>query len=438
MDEKNLSCKALFPMLLFIIIYLGSGIITGSLKNMPVEVAFLISSFVALFLNKKIKFSEKVEIFCKGGGNSNIILMCIIFILAGAFSQISKDMGAVSSVVNFGLSLFPSKILVPALFIIACFLSLSIGTSIGTIVALTPIAIGLSDKSGNPLGLCCAAVLGGAMFGDNLSIISDTTIVATKTQGCEMRDKFKANFKLVLGPALMSIFLFYFSSNSNIQVNSLMTYEYSLLKMSPYLFVLITALCGIDVFIVLLFGIFSSGIIGLLLKSFTIQELINSSSKGIQGTGKIIIVVILVGGIIELVKMNGGIEYIIYHIKNKVKTKRDAELWIGILVSIIDICIGNNTIAVVSAGPIAKEISDEYELEPKIVASILDTFSAGIQGVLPYSNPMLAVIGLASTISAFDIIKYNYYNILMILITFIAIFIRSFKMDKSLKTDTVV
>lgn len=429
MKKEHLSPWGLFPMVLFIIIYLGNGLITGSLKSMPVEVAFLISAVVALFINRKVKFSEKVETFCKGGGNPNIILMSLIFVMAGAFSQISKDIGAVSSVVNFGLSLFPSKILIPALFIISCFLSLAIGTSVGTIVALTPIAIGLSDKSGNPLGLCCAAVLGGAMFGDNLSIISDTTIVATKSQGCEMRDKFKANFKLVLIPALVTATLFYFVSQPTESMIS-GVYEYSILKMIPYLLVLITALSGLDVFIVLLLGIFSSGGIGILLNSLSFREVINSMSKGIQGTGKIVIIVIIVGGIIELVKMNGGIDYIIYNIKIRVKKKRDAELWIGILVLTIDICVGNNTIAVVSAGPIAREISDEYKLEPKIVASILDTFAAGVQGILPYSNPMLAVLGIATSISAFELIKYNYYNILMIGTTFLAIFIRSFNSNK--------
>lgn len=429
MKKEHLSPWGLFPMVLFIIIYLGNGLITGSLKSMPVEVAFLISAVVALFINRKVKFSEKVETFCKGGGNPNIILMSLIFVMAGAFSQISKDIGAVSSVVNFGLSLFPSKILIPALFIISCFLSLAIGTSVGTIVALTPIAIGLSDKSGNPLGLCCAAVLGGAMFGDNLSIISDTTIVATKSQGCEMRDKFKANFKLVLIPALVTATLFYFVSQPTESMIS-GVYEYSILKMTPYLLVLITALSGLDVFIVLLLGIFSSGGIGILLNSLSFREVINSMSKGIQGTGKIVIIVIIVGGIIELVKMNGGIDYIIYNIKIRVKKKRDAELWIGILVLTIDICVGNNTIAVVSAGPIAREISDEYKLEPKIVASILDTFAAGVQGILPYSNPMLAVLGIATSISAFELIKYNYYNILMIGTTFLAIFIRSFNSNK--------
>lgn len=425
--DKKLSGLGLFPMILFIVIYLGNGIITGSLKSMPVEVAFLISALVALFINRKVKFSEKVETFCKGGGNPNIILMSLIFILAGVFSQISKDMGAVNSVVNFGLTVFPSKILVPAIFIISCFLSLAIGTSVGTIVALTPIAIGLSETSGNPLGLCCAAVLGGAMFGDNLSIISDTTIVATKTQGCEMRDKFKANFKLVLGPAIVSAILFYTFSNPIINTGENIMYEYSILKMLPYILVLVAALMGIDVFIVLFLGILASSGIGLFLGSFTLKELIAAASHGIQGTGKIVIIVILVGGIIELVKLNGGLEYVIYNIKSRVKKKRDAEIWIGILVLLIDICVGNNTIAVVSAGPIAKEISDEYKLEPKIVASILDTFAAGVQGLLPYSNPMLAVLGIATSISAFDIIKYNYYNFLMITVTFIAIFIRSMK-----------
>lgn len=431
MSEKKGNIYGLFPMGLFILIYLGNGIITKDFKSMPVEVAFLLSGIVALCLNRKVKFQEKVDIFCKGGGDPNIILMCLIFILAGAFSQVSKDMNAVSSVVNFGLSMFPSRVLVAALFIVSCFVSLSIGTSVGTIVALTPIAIGLSEQSGNPLGMCCAAVLGGAMFGDNLSVISDTTIVATKTQGCQMKDKFKVNFKLVIFPALLTVVLFYMASSGNNLDEVSRVYEYSIIKMIPYILVLVSALSGMNVFIVLILGITLSGGIGLYLGELTIMSLIQSISKGIQGTGKIIIIVIIVGGIIELVKLNGGIDFLIYLIKSKVRKKRDAELWIGILVVVIDICVGNNTIAVVSAGPIAKEISDEYKLDSRIVASILDTFSAGVQGILPYSNPMLAVLGIATSLSAFDIIFFNYYNVLMIITTFIAIFIRSFNMNKN-------
>lgn len=431
MSNRKGNIYGLFPMVLFIIIYLGNGIITKDFKSMPVEVAFLLSAVVSLCLNKKIKFQEKVDIFCKGGGNPNIILMCLIFILAGAFSQVSKDMNAVSSVVNFGLSIFPSRVLVAALFIVSCFVSLSIGTSVGTIVALTPIAIGLSEQSGNPLGMCCAAVLGGAMFGDNLSVISDTTIVATKTQGCQMKDKFKVNFKLVIFPALLTVGMFYLASSGKNTDGISRVYEYSIVKMIPYILVLISALSGMNVFIVLVLGIVLSGGIGLFLGDLTLVTLIQSVSKGIQGTGKIVIIVIIVGGIIELVKLNGGIDFLIDIIKSKVKKKRDAELWIGILVVVIDICVGNNTIAVVSAGPIAKEISDEYKLDSRIVASILDTFSAGVQGILPYSNPVLAILGIATSLSAFDIIFYNYYNVLMIITTFLAIFIRSFMISKN-------
>ncbi|MDO5725757.1 MAG: Na+/H+ antiporter NhaC family protein [Tissierellia bacterium] len=426
------SAKGLIPMIFFIIIYLGNGIITKDFKSMPVEVAFLISAVLALAINRDIKFSEKIDHFCKGGGNPNIILMAVIFILAGAFSQVSRDMGAVDSVVNFGLSIFPSNVLVPALFVISCFVSLAIGTSVGTIVALTPIAVGLSEQSGNPLGLCCAAVLGGAMFGDNLSIISDTTIVATRTQGCEMKDKFRANIKLVIVPAILAVVMFYLKSRGLTEGVKEGVYEYEFIKMIPYFLVFIAAISGLDVFIVLLLGVFVSLSIGLFTNTLNVQETIQSISKGIQGSGKIIIVIILVGGIIELVKLNGGIDYIIDTIKKRVKSKRDAEIWIAILVMIVDICVGNNTIAVVSTGPIAKEISDEYHLEPKIVASILDTFAAGIQGLLPYSNPMLAVLGVATAASAGEIIMHSYYNMLMIVFVFAAIFIRNLKpLDKS-------
>lgn len=412
---------ALLPLGVFLLVYLGTSIIAKDFYAVSVVIPFLAAALTALIMNKKVKFDEKVDIFCKGAGNTNILLMVIIFILAGAFAKVAKDMGAVDSTVNLGLSLLPSSLLLPGIFIIGCFISLSIGTSMGTIVALVPIAVGIADKTGIATALATGAVVSGAMFGDNLSIISDTTIAATRTQGCEMKDKFKMNFIIVLPAAIITAVILMLLTKSATVVN-LEALEFNLFKILPYIIVIVTSLIGVNVIIVLLFGILSSGIIGFILGSFNLIGLFNSISSGISGMSELIIISILIAGTIEIINFNGGIDFIINKGLKNFKTKRGAEYGIATLVSLVDICTANNTVAIVTVGPIAKDISNEFDLEPKRVAGIMDMFACVFQGVIPYGAQLISAAGLAA-LSPFAIMKFLFYPYLMGICAIISIYI---------------
>ena len=412
---------ALLPLAVFLIVYAGTSIIAKDFYAVSVIVPFLISAIVALSMNKKRKFEDKLQDFCKGAGNSNVILMILIFVLAGAFAQVAKAMGAVDSTVNFGLSILPTSILVPGVFIIASFIALSVGTSMGTIVALVPIAVGISEKTGIAVAIVVGAVVSGAMFGDNLSMISDTTIAATRTQGCEMKDKFKMNFKIVLPAAIVTAIVFMILTKG-ISIQTLGEYEYSFIKILPYIVVLTSALMGINVIFILIGGIVFAGAIGLLYGSFDIIGLFTNISAGIQGMSELIIISLLIAGTIELIKNNGGIEYILNKGMKNFKSKRGAELGIATLVSLVDICTANNTIAIVTVGPIAKDISDEFELEPRRVAGIMDMFSCVFQGLIPYGAQLISASGLAM-ISPFAIIKYSVYPYLMGICALVSIYL---------------
>ena len=412
---------ALLPLAVFLIVYAGTSIIAKDFYAVSVIVPFLISAIVALSMNKKRTFEDKLQDFCKGAGNSNVILMILIFVLAGAFAQVAKAMGAVDSTVNFGLSILPTSILVPGVFIIASFIALSVGTSMGTIVALVPIAVGISEKTGIAVAIVVGAVVSGAMFGDNLSMISDTTIAATRTQGCEMKDKFKMNFKIVLPAAIVTAIVFMILTKG-ISIQTLGEYEYSFIKILPYIAVLISALVGINVIFILIGGIVFAGAIGLLYGSFDIIGLFTNISAGIQGMSELIIISLLIAGTIELIKNNGGIEYILNKGMKNFKSKRGAELGIATLVSLVDICTANNTIAIVTVGPIAKDISDEFELEPRRVAGIMDMFSCVFQGLIPYGAQLISASGLAM-ISPFAIIKYSVYPYLMGICALVSIYL---------------
>ncbi|WP_352417352.1 Na+/H+ antiporter NhaC family protein [Clostridium tertium] len=412
---------ALIPLGVFLLVYLGTSIVAKDFYAVSVIVPFLAAALTALIMNRKIKFDEKVEIFCKGAGNTNILLMIIIFILAGAFAQVAKDMGAVDSTVNLGLSLLPSSLLIPGIFVIGCFIALSIGTSMGTIVALVPIAVGIADKTGIATALAVGAVVSGAMFGDNLSIISDTTISATRTQGCEMKDKFKMNFKIVLPAAIITAVIFMLLTKNSAVVN-LEVLEFNLFKILPYIIVIVTALLGVNVIVVLLLGILSSGVIGFIFGSFDIIGLFNSISSGISGMSELIIISILIAGTIEIIKFNGGIDFILNKGLKNFKSKRGAEYGIAMLVSLVDICTANNTVAIVTVGPIAKDISNEFDLEPKRVAGILDMFSCVFQGIIPYGAQLISAAGLAA-LSPFAIMKFLFYPYLMGICAIIAIYI---------------
>lgn len=413
--------SALLPLAVFLIVYAGTSIIAKDFYAVSVIVPFLISAIVALSMNKKRKFEDKIQDFCKGAGNPNVILMIFIFVLAGAFAQVAKAMGAVDSTVNFGLSILPTSILVPGVFIIASFIALSVGTSMGTIVALVPIAVGISEKTGIAVAIVVGAVVSGAMFGDNLSMISDTTIAATRTQGCEMKDKFKMNFKIVLPAAIVTAIIFMILTKGT-AIQTLGDYEYSFIKILPYIAVLISALMGINVIFILIGGIVFAGVIGLLYGSFDIIGLFTNISAGIQGMSELIIISLLIAGTIELIKNNGGIEYILNKGMKNFKSKRGAELGIATLVSLVDICTANNTIAIVTVGPIAKDISDEFELEPRRVAGIMDMFSCVFQGLIPYGAQLISASGLAM-ISPFAIIKYSVYPYLMGICALVSIYL---------------
>ena len=413
--------SALLPLAVFLIVYAGTSIIAKDFYAVSVIVPFLISAIVALSMNKKRTFEDKLQDFCKGAGNSNVILMILIFVLAGAFAQVAKAMGAVDSTVNFGLSILPTSILVPGVFIIASFIALSVGTSMGTIVALVPIAVGISEKTGIAVAIVVGAVVSGAMFGDNLSMISDTTIAATRTQGCEMKDKFKMNFKIVLPAAIVTAIIFMILTKGT-AIQTLGDYEYSFIKILPYIAVLISALMGINVIFILIGGIVFAGVIGLLYGSFDIIGLFTNISAGIQGMSELIIISLLIAGTIELIKNNGGIEYILNKGMKNFKSKRGAELGIATLVSLVDICTANNTIAIVTVGPIAKDISDEFELEPRRVAGIMDMFSCVFQGLIPYGAQLISASGLAM-ISPFAIIRYSVYPYLMGICALVSIYL---------------
>ncbi|NFM78458.1 Na+/H+ antiporter NhaC family protein [Clostridium botulinum] len=412
---------ALLPLLIFLVVYVFIGVISRDFYAVPMSVPFLIAAMSALVMNRKETLSKKIDVFCEGSGNSNIILMCLIFILAGAFAQVAKDIGAVDSTVNLGLSILPSNILITGVFIIACFISLSIGSSMGTIVALAPMAVGISQKTGIILGLTLGAVISGAMFGDNLSMISDTTIAASRTQGCDLKDKFKTNFFIVLPAAIITAIIFsIITANKGTVLDG--NYSYSLVKVLPYVSVLVAALLGGNVIIILCGGIVFSAVIGLYFGTFNIIGLFQSMGKGIGGMTELVIISLIIGGMVEVIKYNGGIDFLLNLIKSKVKSKKGAELGIALLVSVVDICTANNTIAIVMAGPIAKDIADKYDVDPRKSASLLDTFSCFCQGIIPYGAQLLAAAGIAK-ISPFAIMQYLYYPYLMGICALIAIIV---------------
>ncbi|WP_044222818.1 Na+/H+ antiporter NhaC family protein [Flammeovirga pacifica] len=409
---KKGNAFALLPLLTFLVSYLTVSLITNDFYKMPATVSFLLASIVALSMNRKATLKEKISVYTQGMGHSDIMLMCVIFLLAGAFGNVSKSMGAIDSTVNLALHYLPSNLLITGLFIIACFISISVGTSVGTIVAIAPIAVGIAEKTGMPVGIGLGAVIGGAMFGDNLSMISDTTIAAARTQGVEMRDKFKANIKIALPAAILTI-LIYVVTTSSFNLNLEQNYEYSLVKVIPYLVVLIGALLGMNVMIVLLLGTLLSGIIGISMGAFDIWGLIAATSEGFMGMSEIIILCLMIGGVVAITHKNGGIDFIIYAITSRIKSTKGGEIGIAILIMFIDMCTANNTIAIIIGGPIAKEISDKFNIDPKRSASILDTFSCFTQGIIPYGAQILVAVSVAEVITPLGVIQYLYYPFIL-------------------------
>lgn len=412
---------ALVPLFIFLGIYLITSLIVKDFYKVPITVAFVISSVVAIGMTRGAKLSERVSRFSAGASDPNIMLMLWIFILAGSFAQSAKAMGAIDATVNLALQILPDNLLLGGIFIAACFISLSVGTSVGTIVALTPVAVGIADKTGVELPFMVAIVVGGAFFGDNLSFISDTTIAATKTQECQMKDKFKVNSMIVL-PAALFVLIFYIIEGWHIQVPAhLAPIEW--IKVIPYLVVLGTAIAGMNVMLVLLLGIGITGSIGLCNSSFDIFGYFGAMGNGITGMGELIVITLLAGGMLEMIRYNGGIAYIIERLTRRVNSKRLAELCIAGLVCLANLCTANNTIAIITTGPIARNIAGRFGVDKRKSASILDTFSCFVQGIIPYGAQMLIAAELAG-ISPLSIIRYLYYPILIGICGLLAILLR--------------
>ncbi|MBO5346686.1 MAG: Na+/H+ antiporter NhaC family protein [Lachnospiraceae bacterium] len=424
-EKKKGNALALLPIGVFLIIFLGSGIITGDFYAMPAIVAFLIALAVAFLQNRKLNFNEKITVIAKGVSDENIITMCLIFLCAGAFSGAVTAAGGVESTVNLGLSILPSSVAVVGLFVIGCFISVSMGTSMGTIAALAPIAVGISEKTGFSMAICIGAVVCGAMFGDNLSMISDTTIAAVKTQGCEMKDKFKENFFIVLPAAIITIIIFFaITLNGNYEVAEELSYN--VLKVVPYILVLVGALIGINVFVVLIGGSIVSLIVGVATEAIALDEMFRVVGDGVTGMYDITVVSIIVACIVSLVKEHGGIQFVLDMIRSRIKSSKGAELGIAGLSLVVDACTANNTVAIVMAGPIAKEISEEFDVDPKRSASLLDIFSSVGQGLIPYGAQLLSAATLTG-LTPFDIMPYLFYPILMAVSAVLFILLRKRK-----------
>ncbi|MBQ9231313.1 MAG: Na+/H+ antiporter NhaC family protein [Prevotella sp.] len=413
--------KALSPLLVFIVLYLVTSIIARDFYKVPITVAFMVSSIYAIIISGGIPLKKRIDIFSQGAGTSQMMLMIWIFILAGAFAHTAKVMGAIDATVNLTLMLLPANMLLAGLFLAACFISLSIGTSVGTVVALVPIAAGISQHTGMTLPMIIAVVVGGSFFGDNLSFISDTTIVATSTQECRLSDKFRVNSFLVI-PVASIMLVIYLLMGSGTQLAQ-QTGEVEFLKVIPYLVVLITAIFGMNVMAVLTLGLLLSGIIGLCYGTFDFYDWMTAMGEGILGMGELIIITIMAGGLLELIKYNGGLDFIIQRMTRRINSKRGAELSIAALVSLVNICTANNTVAILTVGGIAKKIGDRYGVDNRKCASILDTFSCMMQGILPYGAQLLMAGGLAA-INPISIIPYLYYPFLLGIMAIIAILVR--------------
>lgn len=410
-QEKRGRAIALLPIGVFLVIFIGAGVLFHDFYTMPAIVGFLIALIVAFLQNKRLRFADKLSIVSKGIGEENIVTMCLIFLAAGAFSGTIQAAGGVESTVNLGLSIMPSSVAVVGLFVIGCFISVSMGTSVGTITAMTPIGVGIAEKTGIAMPICVGAVVCGAMFGDNLSMISDTTIAAVRTQGCEMKDKFKENFLIVLPAAIITAVLFFVLARGNageIEGNL----QYDIIKVVPYLVVLIGALIGVNVFLILIVGTVLAALVGVGTGAFAIGELFQKMGAGVTSMYDITVISIIVAAIVALVKEYGGIEFILNLIKKRINGPRGGEFGISVLALLVDCCTANNTVAIVMAGPIAKEISDEFGVSAKRSASLLDIFASVGQGMIPYGAQLLTAAGL-SALSPVQIMPYLFYPILM-------------------------
>ena len=437
MENKNLKPKAngaaLLPFIVFVLVYLATGLI---LNAMGVEMAFyqvaapvcILPAIILAFIMFKGSMDDKFNDFVRGCGDENIIIMCLIYILAGAFATVSKTSGGVDSVVNFALSLIPVQFITAGIFLISCFISISTGTSVGTISAVGPIAVGVATKGNLPLPLVLGALVGGAMFGDNLSVISDTTIAATRTQNVAMKDKFRANIKIAIPAAIITfvILLVVGKPEGEVKLDDL---SYNFILIIPYLFVLITALAGMNVFLVLTSGIILSGIIGIITGGLTMMTFAQNIFAGFSGMFEIFLLSLLTGGLSYMVSSNGGIEWLVQKIRGFAKDVKSAEVSIALLTLVTDAATANNTVAIIIDGPVAKEISRDFKVDPRRSASFLDTFSCVMQGIIPYGAQILIAAGLtkelgALAVSPVQIIPFLWYQALLAIFAIISIFVR--------------
>ena len=399
---------ALSPIIVLLTIYLAGSIIAGDFYRIPITTAFIVASIYAVAITRGTALDERIEMFSKGAANPRIMYMIWIFVLAGAFAAIAKAMGAVDATVQLTLNLIPSNYLPAGIFIAACFISLSIGTSVGTIVALTPVVTALAQQMNCDIAWLVAIVVGGSFFGDNLSFISDTTIAATQTQGCSMRSKFRTNIRLVTPAAVVALLLYAFSGNSIEQIESTSVTVSEALKCIPYLTVIICALVGVNVLLVLILGIVIAGAMGIAYGMVDGISIFTEMGSGIMGMSELIIVTMLAGGLLEIVRINGGIDFLIRIVTQRMRTKRAAEFAITALTALANICTANNTIAILTVGDISRDISKKFSIQPRRSASLMDTTSCFVQGIIPYGAQLLMASGLAK-VSPLEIIPNLYY-----------------------------
>ena len=412
---------ALSPLMVFILFYLVTSIIAGDFYKIPITVAFMVSSIYAVIIFNGKPLMARINTFSRGAATEQMMLMIWIFVLAGAFAYSAKQMGCIDATVNLTLSLLPPQMLLAGMFLAACFISLSIGTSVGTIAALVPIAAGVADETGLSIAMMTAVIVGGSFFGDNLSFISDTTIMATQTQNCRLSDKFRVNIYIVAPAALIILVVYLLMGQGTSAPQHIPPVEW--IKVMPYLVVLISAILGMNVMAVLTTGILLTGIIGIFTGGFDLFGWFGAMGKGILSMGELIIVTLMAAGILELIRQQGGIDFIIQQLTRRVTSKRGAEFSIAALVSLVDICTANNTVAILTVGGITKEVGDRFGVDNKKCASILDTFSCTIQGIIPYGAQMLIAAGLAS-INPIAILPYLYYPFTLGIVALLSILLR--------------
>ena len=413
---------ALSPIIVFVLFYLVTSIIAGDFYKIPITVAFMVSSIYAIIIFRDRPLMQRINSYSRGAATEQMMLMIWIFVLAGAFAHSAKSMGSIDATVNLALSFLPAQMIFAGMFLAACFISLSIGTSVGTIAALTPIAVGLAQETGTDGAMMTAIIVGGSLFGDNLSFISDTTIMATQTQGCRLSDKFRVNSFLVFPAAIVILVVYVFLGQDTHAPQQIGPVEW--IKVVPYIIVLVTAICGMNVMAVLTLGIVLCGIIGLGTGGFQdVYQWFGAMGDGIMSMGELIIVTMMAGGMLELIKQQGGIDFIIRQLTRRVSSKRGAELSIAALVSLVDMCTANNTVAILTVGDISKQIGDRYGVDNKKCASILDTFSCFVQGIIPYGAQLLIAAGLAA-ISPVSMLPYIYYAYALGLAALLAILFR--------------